>query len=110
VKRKRPNSVNKVANVLHAQLLDEILMFLTRKQFCKAVSKHLSSRLPLNSDSSSIYLLAKQNLTDVDMAKPCLDAINVALRKTYSLRIVTPESLLGMKRKANVAAEVISVL
>jgi hypothetical protein len=99
-----------VANALHAQLLDEVLMFLTRKQFCKAVSRHLSSRLPLNSDSSSVYFLAKQNLMDVDMVKPCLDAINVALRKTYNLRIVTPESLLGMKRKANVAAEAIPVL
>jgi hypothetical protein len=44
------------------------------------------------------------------MAKLRLDTINVALHKAYSLRVVTPESLLGIKRKANIAAEAISVL
>jgi hypothetical protein len=99
-----------VTNILHAQLLDEVLVFLTRKQLRIAVCRHLSSRLPLDSDSSSVYLLAKPHLMDIDVAKLCLDAIDVALSKAYSLRIVTPESLLGMKRKANIAAESIPVL
>jgi hypothetical protein len=99
-----------VANVLHAQLLNKVLMFLTRNRLCKAVSRHLSSRFPLDSDSSNIYLLAKPHLMDVDMAKLCLNVINIALRKAYSLRIVTPEILLVVKCKADIAAEAIPVL
>jgi hypothetical protein len=85
-------------------------MFLTRKQLCEADSRHLSSRLPLDNDSSSVYLLAKPHLMDVDMAKLRLDAIDVALSEAYSLRVVTLESLLGMKCEANIAAESIPVL
>ena len=47
---------------------------------------------------------------DIDMAKLRLDAISVTLDKAYGLRIVTPESLFGMKREADVAAEAIPVL
>jgi hypothetical protein len=93
---------HEVTNVLHVQLLDEVVVFLTREQLCEAVSRHLSSRLPLDSDSSSVYLLAKPHLMDIDVVKLCLDAIDLALSETYSLRFVTPESLLGMKRKADV--------
>jgi hypothetical protein len=85
-------------------------MFLSRKQLCKAVGGHLSSRLPLNCDSSGVYLLTKPHLVDIDMAKLRLDAICVALNKAYSLRIVTPESLLSMKCKADITAEAILVL
>jgi hypothetical protein len=85
-------------------------VFLLRKQLCEAVSRHLSSRLPLDIDSSRIYLLAEPHLIDIDMAKLCLDAISVTFDKAYSLRIVTLESLLSIKRKANIAAEAILVL
>ena len=73
-------------------------MFLLRKQLCKAVSRHLSSRLPLNINSSRIYLLAELYLIDINIAKLCLDAISVTFNKAYSLRIVTLESLLSIKR------------
>jgi hypothetical protein len=47
---------------------------------------------------------------DINKAKLCLNAISVTFGKAYSLRIVTPESLLGMKSKANVVAKAIPVL
>jgi hypothetical protein len=75
---------NKVMNVLRAKLAYEVLVFLPRNQLCEAVSRHPSSRLPLNSDSSRVYLLAKLRL----------DAISVTFDKAYSLRIVAPESFL----------------
>jgi hypothetical protein len=101
---------NKVMDVLQAKLAYEVLVFLSRKQFSEAVSRHLSSRLPLNSDSSRVYLLAKPHLVDINMAKLRLNAICVTFDKAYSLRVVTPESLLGVERKADVAAEAIPVL
>jgi hypothetical protein len=101
---------NQVRNVLQAKLAYEVLVLLSRKQLCEAISRHLSSRLPLNSNSSRVYLLAKPHLVDIDVAKLCLDAICVTLNKAYSLRIVTPESLLGMKCEADIAAEAIPVL
>jgi hypothetical protein len=85
-------------------------MFLLRKQLRKAVGGHLSSRLLLNRNSSRVYLLTKLHLVDINIAKLRLDAICVALNKAYSLRIVTLESLLSIKRKANIAAEAILVL
>jgi hypothetical protein len=85
-------------------------MLLSRKQLCEAISRHLSSRLPLNSDSSRVYLLAKPHLVDIDVTKLCLDAICVTLNKAYSLRIVTLKSLLSVQRKANIAAEAILIL
>jgi hypothetical protein len=101
---------NMVMNVLQAKLAYEVLVFLSRKQFCEAVNRHFSSRLPLNSDSSREYLLAKPHLVDINMAKLRLDAISITFNKAYSLRIVIPESLLGMKHEADVAAETIPVL
>ena len=47
---------------------------------------------------------------DINIAKLYLDAISVTFNKAYSLRIVTLESLLSIKRKADVAAEAILVL
>jgi hypothetical protein len=85
-------------------------MFLLRKQLCKAVSRLLSSRLLLNCNSSRVYLLTKLHLVDINIAKLCLDAICVALNKAYSLRIITLESLLSIKCKANITAEAILVL
>jgi hypothetical protein len=85
-------------------------MFLSRKQLCEAISRHISSRLPLNSDSPRVYLLAKPHLVDINMAKLRLDAICVTLNKAYSLRIVTLEGLLSIKREADIAAEAILVL
>jgi hypothetical protein len=85
-------------------------MFLLRKQLREAVSRHISSRLPLDRDSSGVYLLTKLHLVDIDIAKLRLDAIRVALHKAYSLGVVTLESLLSIKRKANIAAEAILVL
>jgi hypothetical protein len=85
-------------------------MFLLRKQLCKAISGHFSSRLLLNRNSSRVYFLTKLHLVDNNIAKLCLDAICVALNKVYSLRIVTLESLLSIERKANIAAEAILVL
>ena len=97
-------------NVLQAKLAYEVLVFLLRKQLCEAISRHLSSRLLLNSDSSTVYLLAEPHLMDINMAKLRLDAISVTFDKAYSLRIVTLESLLSMKCEADVAAEAIPVL
>jgi hypothetical protein len=97
-------------NVLQAKLAYEDFMFLSRKQLCKAVSRHVSSRLPLDCDSSRVYLLAKPHLIDINMAKLCLDAICITLNKAHSLRIITLESLLSVKREANIAAEAIPVL
>ena len=85
-------------------------MFLLRKQLCEAISRHLSSRLLPNSDSSTVYLLAELHLIDINIAKLCLDAISVTFNKAYSLRIVTLESLLSIKCEADVAAEAILVL
>ena len=99
-----------MTNVLQAKLAYKVLVFLSREQLCEAVSRHISRRLPLNSDSSTVYLLAKPHLVDVNVAKLCLDAICVTLNKAYSLRIVTLESLLSMKREANFATEAIPVL
>jgi len=101
---------NKVMDVLQAKLVYEVLVFLSRKQLCEAVGRHISSRLPFNSDSSSFHLLAEPHLMDINVTKLGLDSISVALSEAYSLRIVTPESLLGMKHKADVAAESILVL
>ena len=100
----------KVMNVLQAKLTYEVFVFLLRKQLCEAVSRHLSSRLLLNSDSSRVYLLAKLHLVDINIAKLCLDAISVTFNKVYSLRIITLESLLSIKREADIAAEAILVL
>jgi hypothetical protein len=85
-------------------------MLLTRKQLCEAVSRHLSSRLPFDSDSPSVYLLVKPHLMNIIVTKLCLDVIDVALSEAYSLRIVAPESLLGVKCEAVVAAEAIPIL
>jgi hypothetical protein len=108
--RRRRHLDKKVMDVLQAKLTYEVLVFLSRKQLCEAVSRHLSSRLPLNSDSSRIHLLAEPHLMDINVTKLGLDPISVALYQAYSLSVVTPESLLGMKRKADVAAEAIPVL
>jgi hypothetical protein len=99
-----------MTDVLHAQLSDKVLVFLTRKQLCEAVGRHLSSRFPFDSDSSCVYLLAKPHLMNINMAKLCLDAISVTFDKAYSLRVAAPESLLGMKREADVVAEAIPIL
>jgi hypothetical protein len=85
-------------------------MVLLRKQLCKAVSRHVSSRLLLNCDSSRVYLLAKPHLIDINIAKLCLDAICITLNKAHSLCIITLESFLSMKCKANIIAKVILVL
>ena len=47
---------------------------------------------------------------NVDVTKLSLDSIRVALYEAYSLSVVTPESLLSVKREANVVAETIPVL
>jgi hypothetical protein len=47
---------------------------------------------------------------NVNVAKLCLNTICVAFYKAYSLSIVTLKSLLSIKRKANIAAELILVL
>jgi hypothetical protein len=47
---------------------------------------------------------------NVNVAKLCLNTICVAFYKAYSLSIVTPKSLLGVEREANIAAELIPVL
>jgi hypothetical protein len=47
---------------------------------------------------------------NINVAKLRLNAICVAFYKAYSLSIITPKSLLGIKRKANIAAESILVL
>jgi hypothetical protein len=39
-----------------------------------------------------------------------LDTISVTFNKAYSLRIITLESLVSIKRKANIIIEVILVL
>jgi hypothetical protein len=70
---------HKVTNVLHAQLLDEVVVFLTREQLCEVVSRHLSSRLPLNSDSSRIHFLAEPHLMDINMTKLGFNSTSVAL-------------------------------
>jgi hypothetical protein len=66
-------------NVLQAKLAYEVLVFLSRKQLCEAVSRHLSSRLPFNSDSSSFHLLAEPHLMDINVTKLGLDSFSVAL-------------------------------
>jgi hypothetical protein len=85
-------------------------MFLSWKQLREAVGRHVSGRLPFDSDSSRIYLLAKPHLMDIHMAKLRLEAIGVALHKTYSLGVVAPKSLFVMKHETNIAAEAIPVL
>jgi hypothetical protein len=100
---------NKVIDVPQAKLAYEVLVFLLRKQLCEAISRHRSSRLPFNSDSSSFYLLTEPHLMDINVTKLSLDSISVA-HQAYSLSVVTPKSLLGMKREANIAAESIPVL
>jgi hypothetical protein len=57
-----------------------------------------------------IYLLAEPHLIDIDIAKLRLNAISVTFNKAYSLCIVIPETLLGMKREVDVAAEAVPVL
>jgi hypothetical protein len=47
---------------------------------------------------------------NINVAKLCLNAICVAFYEAYSLSIVTLKSLFSLKRKANVAAELILVL
>jgi hypothetical protein len=108
--RRRRDLDNKVTNVLQVKLAYEVLVFLSRKQFSEAIGRHFSSRFPFNSESSCVYLLAKPHLMDINMAKLCLDAISVTFDKAYSLRVVAPESLLGMKHEANVVAEAIPIL
>ena len=85
-------------------------MFSLRKQLCEAISRHLSSRVLLNSDSSRICLLAKPHIVDINIAKLRLDTVCVTLNKAYSLRVVTLESFLSVKRESNIAAEAILVL
>jgi hypothetical protein len=84
-------------------------VFLTREQLSKAVGRHLSSGFPLNSNPSSFHLLAEPHLININIAKLCLNAICVAFHKAYSLSVVTPKSLLSVKRKANIAAELIQL-
>jgi hypothetical protein len=97
-------------NVLQAKLAYEVVVFLSREQLCEAVSRHIHSRLPLNSDSPRIHLLAEPHLMNINVAKLGLDSISVALYQAYSLSVVTPESFLAIKGEANVAAEAIPVL
>jgi hypothetical protein len=85
-------------------------VFLTREQLSKTIGRHLSSGFPLNSNPSSFHLLAELHLININMAKLCLNAICVAFYKAYSLSIVTLKSLLSVKRKADIAAELILVL
>jgi hypothetical protein len=99
-----------MTDVLHAKLAYEVLVFLTREQLSKAVGRHLSSGFPFNSDPSSFHLLAEPHLMNINMTKLGLDSISVALYKAYSLSVITPKSLLGVKNKANIAAESIPVL
>jgi hypothetical protein len=47
---------------------------------------------------------------NVDVTKLGLDSISVALYEAYSLSVVTLESLLGVEREANTAAESILIL
>ena len=47
---------------------------------------------------------------DIDMTKFRLDAIGVAFYEAHSLSVVTLESFLGMKRKADIATEAIPIL
>jgi hypothetical protein len=97
-------------NVLQTKLAYEVLVFLSRKQLSEAVGRHLSSRLPFNSDSSSFHLLAEPHLMNVNVAKLRLNTICVAFYKAYSLSVVTLKSLLSVEREANIAAESIPVL
>jgi hypothetical protein len=69
---------NKLINFPQAKLAYKVLVFLSRKQLYEAVSRHVSSRLLLNCDCSRVYLLAKQYLVDINIAKLCLDAISLA--------------------------------
>jgi hypothetical protein len=85
-------------------------VFLSRKQLCEAISRHFSSGFPFDSDSSSFQLLAEPHLMDINVTKLEFDLISVALYQAYSLSVVTPKSLLGIKCEANVAAEAIPVL
>jgi hypothetical protein len=85
-------------------------VFLLREQLCEAVSRYIRSRLLLNSDPSRIHLLAEPHLMNINVAKLGLDSISVALYQAYSLSVVTPESLLSVKREANVTVEAILVL
>jgi hypothetical protein len=68
-----------VIDVLQAKLSYEVLMFLSREQLCEAVSRHIRSRLLLNSDPSRIHLLAEPHLMNINVAKLSLDLISVAL-------------------------------
>jgi hypothetical protein len=101
---------NKVINVLKAKLAYKVLVFLLRKELREAVSRHLSSGFLLNNDPSSFHLLAEPHLININVAKLCLNLICVAFYKAYSLSVVTLKSLLSIKRKANIAAELILVL
>jgi hypothetical protein len=47
---------------------------------------------------------------NVNVAKLRLNAVCIAFYEAYSLSIVTPKSLLSLKREANIAAELILVL
>jgi hypothetical protein len=47
---------------------------------------------------------------DINMAQFCLDAVGITLNKAHCLSIVTPESFLGVKEKADIATEAIPVL
>jgi hypothetical protein len=70
---------DKMFNVLQTKLAYEVLVLLPRKQLGEAISRHLSRRLPLDTNSSRVYLLAKPHLVDINVAKLCLDAICVTL-------------------------------
>jgi hypothetical protein len=47
---------------------------------------------------------------DINIAQLCLDAVGITLNKAHCLSIVTPESFLGVKDEADIAAEAILVL
>jgi hypothetical protein len=74
-------------------------VFLLRKQFSEAVSRYLSSRLLLNSDSSIVYFLVKPYSVAINIAKLYLDVISITFNKAHSLHIVASESRLSVKRK-----------
>jgi hypothetical protein len=65
-----------------------------------AVGFHSTLILPASTSWRSLTLTLKLRL----------DAIDVALSEAYSLRVVAPESLLSVKREADVAAEAIIIL
>jgi hypothetical protein len=101
---------DEILNVLQTKLAYEVVMFCQGSGFVKpsadksAVSFHSTATLPHTTS------LAKPHLVHINMAKLCLNTICVTLSKAYSLRVVTPESLLSIKREADIATEAILVL